>query len=146
MALLLLSPLKRYRFINDLTKAPVTSDFFFPPLTVKFANFEPWPRERVHTSARANIEAKGAGSESDLKRRLAMQIGIPLGYSFLDPTYVLDLGTPFSRKRSIVSISRFLRRIIWNNWSEIRRYLNLFFPSFKIIKTDIIYYLSFSFR
>lgn len=75
MALLLLSPLKRYRFINDLTKAPVTSDFFFPPHR-EICQFRAVARERMHISARANIKAKGAGSESDLKRRLAMQIGI----------------------------------------------------------------------
>lgn len=79
MALLLLSPLKRYRFINDLTKAPVTSDFFFPP-AVKFANFEP----RAHAYIRA---CKHRGKRS--RERIGSETTFshanwhPLEYTFL---------------------------------------------------------------
>lgn len=60
--------------VNDLTTVPVTSALFSRLCRSKFANFKPAARSTCIV-ARANIEAEGAGSESNARQRLAMQIG-----------------------------------------------------------------------
>lgn len=68
MALLLLSPLKRYRFINDLTKAPVTSDFFFSSPHREICQFRAVaPRARAYIRAckhRGKRSRERIGSET----------------------------------------------------------------------------------